>query len=89
MSEALNKTRDFIISAMGEGKKTYTALEEAVIKIANILMESQGTNYVFLPMIISLGQAGGAHTELEIAATIYKLRYRTIFDPIDPISEEI
>ena len=27
MSEALNKTRDFIISAMGEGKKTYTALD--------------------------------------------------------------
>lgn len=66
--------------------KKYSDLEVSLINIAEIFMRTQGKNYVFLPMIISVAQAGTSKPELELIATIYKLRYRNIFIPFHPSS---
>jgi len=63
-----------------------TSLEESIIKIADTIMKSQATNYFFLPMVISMGQAGAPQAKLEIIATVYNLRYRDIFNPVNPSS---
>ena len=60
------------------------SLEESAIKIADTIMKSQAANYFFLPLVISMGQAGAPQAKLEIIATAYKLRYRNIFNPVDP-----
>jgi len=62
----------------------FTALEQSVMKIADTIMKSQAMDYVFLPMVISVGQAGAPKSKLEIFATVYNLRFRDIFIPLDP-----
>jgi hypothetical protein len=66
--------------------KKFTALEASVMRIANTLMKSQAIHTVSLPMIISMGQAGSPQSALEFIATVYNLRYRQIFIPVDPSS---
>ena len=63
-----------------------TSLEESVIKIADTIMKSQAANYFFLPLVISMGQAGAPQSKQEIIAAVYNLRYRNIFIPVDPSS---
>jgi hypothetical protein len=59
-------------------------LEESVIRIADTVMKSQAAKYFFLPMVISVGQAGAPQSKLDIIAAVYNLRYRDIFNPVDP-----
>jgi len=63
-----------------------TNLEESMIKIADTIMKSQATKYFFLPMVISVAQAGAPQSKLDIIAAIYNLRYCDVFNPVDPSS---
>ncbi|TFG04677.1 MAG: hypothetical protein EU536_04100 [Promethearchaeota archaeon] len=61
-----------------------SSTELAVLQIADTMMNSLAMKHIFLPTIISVGQAGTSQSALEIAATVYSLRQRRIFNPIDP-----
>jgi hypothetical protein len=63
-----------------------SSMDEALIQIADTIMKSQVVNYFFLPLVISMGQAGMAKSKLEVIAAVYTLRQRTIFRATNPES---
>ncbi len=63
-----------------------SSMDEALIQIADTIMKSQVVNYFFLPLVISMGQAGMAKSKLEVIAAVYTLRQRTILRATNPES---
>ncbi|HUY00280.1 MAG TPA: hypothetical protein VMV49_12035 [Candidatus Deferrimicrobium sp.] len=62
----------------------FTSLEDSMIQIADTIMKSQATEYFFLPLLLSMATAGRPQMRLEVIATIYNLRRRRTFIPINP-----
>ncbi len=61
-----------------------SSLEFSLIQIADTIMKSQVMEYFFLPLVISMGQAGLPQSKLEVIATVYYLRQRNSFVPFNP-----
>ncbi|NVM53064.1 MAG: hypothetical protein HWN66_05130 [Candidatus Helarchaeota archaeon] len=64
--------------------ENFTSLEFSLIQIADTIMKSQAMDYFFLPLVISMGQAGLPGSKLEVIATVYNLRQRKFYAPLDP-----
>ncbi len=67
---------------------SFPSIQGAIINIAETTMRSQGTKYFFLPLIISIGQAGQPKAKLEVIAAVYHLHKIKIFEALNPISSE-
>ncbi|MHA1265236.1 MAG: hypothetical protein ACTSRS_08400 [Candidatus Helarchaeota archaeon] len=66
----------------------FSSLHASVIRIADTVMKSQVQNYFFLPLIISIHQAGQPKNKLEAFAAVYQLHKLDIFHPVNPETGE-
>ncbi|MHA1230557.1 MAG: hypothetical protein ACTSRP_08020 [Candidatus Helarchaeota archaeon] len=63
--------------------KDLTKLEIALIKIMDSIMKTRGTNYFFMPLVISMAQAARPEQDVEIIGALYNLYQRKIITPVE------
>ena len=65
---------------------SFPSMQGTLINIADTTMRAQAVKYFFLPLIISMGQAGQPKAKLEVIAAAYTLHKLKIFEALNPMT---